>query len=286
MNMCKALVLNIFFSLILNVNQLPFTTIYTYWVNEQTQNQQIEEDIAYRRDMNSIDEMNTRNEYANLIAYSYQVENKWGSINIERYTELMLKLASAIHNSAQPIEIRYTDAQNIALRALEKFDKHSLETIVRLLPYLQDRPITVDDETVWAKKRKTNIELWLRAWQKLEQNIDKKFNFDDLPSINVLPPLETGLPAGVSPLAIKDLRLRMEYEESILKNTRKVEYYNHQYRLQTIIKWFPRKAKEFIIGAYSQPPSNIDELNQLLFSHLIDGKNKDDILQQISDKRR
>lgn len=53
-----------------------------------------------------------------------------------------------------------------------------------------------------------------------------------LPQLNLAPPPETGLPAGVAPDSVKDPTLRQAYERAIEENKRKVQRAHYQHALQ------------------------------------------------------
>ncbi|WP_343729599.1 hypothetical protein [Duganella sp.] len=71
-------------------------------------------------------------------------------------------------------------------------------------------------------------------WRAIGSAIDHEMHPEDgdLPQLNLAPPPETGLPAGVAPDSIKDPALRQAYERAIEENKRKVQRAHYQHALQ------------------------------------------------------
>ena len=120
-----------------------------------------------------------------------------------------------------------------------------------------------------TKQRKERVELWLHAMRRLKAEKDENFNPDDVPSLKVMSPLSTNLPAGVSPQAIQDTKLRAEYEKAIVANNEKIKYYNKQLRIQREEKFFVELAIEYISTAYLKFPTDFEELRKLINSYRI-----------------
>ena len=243
----------------------------------------------YNQDLARIEKARVTKNHQAILALIDSIEKNWVSRDTDLYANLMLKLANGAANSGESSLIRYQDAEKIALMALEKFDQISLDTIAELLLYLQAEPkysVGSTNSEAWAKQRRAKAILWLRAWQRIEDGIDKNFNPNDLPQINILPPSQTGLPAGVAPEAIKDLGLRREYEAAIAKNNQKAEKHRYQYRLRKIKEWFPDNIQRFLANSYSQAPSRIDELSRLLSLYVVEKNVRERILNQISERKK
>jgi hypothetical protein len=157
-------------------------------------------------------------------------------------------------------------SRNFAAQALKKADTFDLEYEWKLLSFLGgvDYPSDKLNDNL-IQKRRERVKLWLHAIHRLETSKDSNFNPDDLPQLNIAPPPSTGLPAGVSPEAIRDEKLRNEYEKAIAANTKKVKYYNKQSRLRIDENFFVNKiAVNYISTAYSKSPTNLTELDKLL----------------------
>ena len=119
----------------------------------------------------------------------------------------------------------------------------------------------------WRSERNRKTKLWLHAWKQLERNINRSFDFSNRPALNLTPPPETGLPAGVAPEAIKDVKLCGRYEAALAANTSKAREYNRQFELRSLDEVFPKRAEEYLVRVYSRPPYDVLELRRYLTSY-------------------
>jgi hypothetical protein len=240
----------------------------------------------YRLDLATLDGFSRDKDLDGLIKRADELERKWRLGRGDYYGRLMLEIGSLIVNNFNDDRTREL-GQKYIFAALSKADDFSLELEVKLLPFLavDASPTTTpeDSMTAWEKDRKAKVKLWLHGWQRLERELDRTFNFDDLPLLNVPPPTETGLPAGIVPTAIKDIKLRLKYEAAISANAEKAHRYNHQSMLREIEKSFPTKAESYIISAYSKPPFNTKELSEFLDLYLSDVDTKARIRHMVSE---
>lgn len=242
----------------------------------------------YRRDLARLNDLSKTQDLDAVVKFADEAKTRWGQRGGDYYARLMLNVSNVIANDFSDERI-YRLSQKYALAALSKADRFSLDSEVSLLPFIamdlapKDTAANADSE--WAKERSLKSRLWLHAWQRLESERDKNFNFDDRPFINVTPPRETGLPSGVAPEAIKDAKLRARYQAELTANAEKAEVYNRQYALREIGKSFPQKAESYIVGAYSKPPRNANELGQLLNQYVADSETRQRILREVAERR-
>jgi hypothetical protein len=78
------------------------------------------------------------------------------------------------------------------------------------------------------------LRILLDAFNGIDSKRIVAFNFHDLPEMNVLPPVESGLPAGVDPASIRDPKLREDYQRQLAANRAKTAAYNLQVDLRDI----------------------------------------------------
>ncbi|MHC4707514.1 MAG: hypothetical protein ACYS8I_10570, partial [Planctomycetota bacterium] len=138
----------------------------------------------------------------------------------------------------------------------------------------------------WAQIRKRDVQVRLHAWKRLVNAIDPNWDANDLPFVNIMPPLATNLPSGVAPEAIKDPKLRAQYEAAIEKNRLKAERYNEQSGLRKWLRRFPPRAERYIVRAYSKPPYNPEELKQYLETYIETQPTKTRILNAVIENMR
>jgi len=161
-------------------------------------------------------------------------------------------------------------------------DTLSVPIVIQLLHHSASE--TLYKRNDWPEIRLQRAQLWLETWSRLEREKDKDFNPENMPEVNVSPPRETGLPAGVSPESISDTTLRKEYLQAISKNQAYTEYYNYQFRLRQLEVQFKRIASAYLISSYSKPPKRFEEINKLLTAYLAASKESEEIIQAIKEK--
>ena len=137
----------------------------------------------------------------------------------------------------------------------------------------------IDYEGVGAEQRAEAAKVILHVYARLESNTDPTFDFSKRGSINIPPPLETGLPSGVSPDAIKDPKLRRQYKEALRENTERLKAYTMQSLLRRLQKQHGSRIEQCLIGMYSPGPA--DELHELLNQFKIGQDAKDRIRRQL-----
>jgi len=150
---------------------------------------------------------------------------------------------------------------------------------VQLVELLSNDPTL--EGGAWTELRRRKARLWLGTWQRVSTTFDRRFNFGDLPFINVPPPAGAGVSAGSSPEAIRDPKLREEYQRSIDQNSAKARRYNEQYWLKQHADPFFRAAEAYLVAAYGRPPANVAEIEQLLRQFVADAAVTNRILTSV-----
>jgi hypothetical protein len=140
------------------------------------------------------------------------------------------------------------------------------------------------NDNLWISERRETTGFWLRAWQRLEKELDPSYDPNDRKnniSLRVYPPVETGLPPGTPPSAIKDPKLRAKYQAAIADNNRKSKKANQQIPLIRSGPSFRSRAEYVLIHLYSQPPSRNLELKRYLESYIRDAAARKRILDAV-----
>lgn len=202
-----------------------------------------------------------------LEKFADELHGKWGRKNPEYYGRLMLSVANTFRSEPFNDDRQFVLAQEFAELALEKAEKIPIEIVTDLLLHVQDERHSLPGDA-WSKDRSQKARLWCRALQRMDGEIDKNWDAKDLPWGNIAPPEATGLPSGVAPEAVKDKKLRAEYEAAIEQNRKKADRYRQQSTLRKLEGWFPQKAEKYLISAYSKPPHNLPELERYLAEYM------------------
>lgn len=212
------------------------------------------------------------------------IQIKWSQKKKEYYARLMLDACKPLSSGRFNDERQYDVARRYALSALEKPNEIPLDIELELTGHVMTDTVTprAPKGQEWTQRRKKDLEVKFHAWKRLKDAIDPNWDPNDLPVSNIVPPSATGLPGGVASEAIKDPKLRAEYETAIEKNRQKAERYGEQYRLRGWLKRFPKRAEEYIIQSYSKPPFDVEELKQYLDKYIADTKTKARILDAVT----
>ncbi|MEM6725539.1 MAG: hypothetical protein AAF598_15975 [Bacteroidota bacterium] len=188
----------------------------------------------------------------------------WESAPDQWYGAFVLQTCQLL-NTPRP-EVQQTK-WNLAEATLQtKAESLPLPITLQLLYQVVDKPLITSKE--WPENRLAFAEIWLKAWQQLEQEMNPAFDPTQLPNIKVAPPDETGLPPGVSPDAIDDPQLRATYQKAIKANRVLIEQYTYQNQLLQMAPSFQQTASQYLIHLYSQVPVDIAELQQLLLTYV------------------
>jgi len=215
--------------------------------------------------------------------FANEIQKRWRQKNKENNARLMLEICRTLSSGNFKDNRRHDLARKYALSVLDKPEEISVEMELELTGHvmtLMCTPYAPKGED-FAQRRKKDVQIRFHAWKRLIDAIDPKWDPNDLPLMNVPTPRASGQPSGVVPEAIKDPKLRAEYEAAIEKNRQKAERYIRQNGLRKWLKRFPRNAEPYIIQAYSKPPFNLEELKQYLDNYIADEKTKDKILDAV-----
>lgn len=131
-----------------------------------------------------------------------------------------------------------------------------------------------------SKARSAKAKLLLRTWKEIRSAIDPKFDFNDLPMINMAPP-GGNYDSGIAPEDIKEPDVRAAYEKALADNEKKADARSVQGELRNMDATFLRTGKAYLVAAYSRLPLNTDELKQYLDEYISDKDLKKSILDEV-----
>ena len=134
----------------------------------------------------------------------------------------------------------------------------------------------------WAAHRTEKMALFARGFQRLAAEIDEDHDFSKVLSLQ--PPFPPGLVEsflngkdkggslviGMAPSAIKDPKLRAEYEMLIVEHGKELEERNKQGTLRSFNRLFSRWIGQYIVSAYLRPPHNVSEMETFLEKYIKD----------------
>ena len=206
-----------------------------------------------------IRQLRERKNLYELVNLAEEVEAKYANKDVRQYASLMLEICGALSS--------YNfDNNNQQYFYVERFTKKVLEKSPLLLPKEEldfVNFLTADlieqtgngSEKEWVRNRTVTTKLWLNAWKKLEDSIDKDFNF------------EANRPI---------YRKNMTAEEG-----KRAKKYNEQRFLERDEKTFLPALQRYLIEAYAKNPPDPLELQKLLNKYISDESLKQNILLEV-----
>lgn len=237
----------------------------------------------YLQDSKYIESFRSSKDLEGLEKAAKRIQTRWKDQNADHYSALILDVCQTMTTLRVTGSRTSELLQGYAMQALKEADKIPLYTEISLVLYLIPNAASSLAEHKKAELRSSKTKLWLHAWHRLQGEIIVDFDFTDFPLLNVSPPTDANMPAGIAPEAIQDPKLRAEYEAAIEKNKQKAVTYNKQYHLRKLHKKFAQQLENYLIAAYSIPPYNIDELKQDLNLYVQDEALRNKILTEVTE---
>lgn len=232
----------------------------------------------YRGELARLESFVLAKDLSSLTAAGDSAERSWGSAGGEFYGLLMLEISNLISNYFSDFPV----SQKYSIQALSRANTFSLRLETRLLGFLTRDLYSNNSRQKWATERSAKAKLWLHAWRRLDHEINRSFDFNDRPYLNLTPSEETGLPSGVSPEAIRDAQLRAKYQTALAANDKKTREYSRQFELRYLDETFPKRAGEYLARVYSEPPFNVAELRRYLTTYGLNQPTKTRLLVEVA----
>ena len=141
-----------------------------------------------------------------------------------------------------------------------------VDALSKIVSHIERLPITQKtDSIVWKEQRRAKLELWLKALGKLDRMMDPKFDPNDVPLKNIAPSSSSiAYDSGIAPSAIKDPKVRAEYEQAIKLNAEKGVRCSFQMKLRRLDKNWSSKVSAYIKSQYTSDDQDIKEINTLI----------------------
>lgn len=239
------------------------------WVHQQSEIslEQATMDTEFQKDVAILESFRLSRDFVQFQAIVARDSVKWQQTDRKSFVSYMLKVCALLSSydlgdlKKQPMLLNH-----YAMSVLEGGEL-SLEQHAEFVEFLAKDPIGLDAET-WARLRRAKARLWLGTWRRLAKSIDPNFDSGDLPLLNVSPPPGSAVSAGAAPEAIRDPKLRGEYERAIALNAAKANRYNEQHWLKQNAPSFFKEAETYLVNAYATPPADLSELGRLLSEYI------------------
>ena len=247
---------------------------------------QTSEDAAtrYRERLTQIRESKKKRDLKGLEQIADEIQSQYPSLGSAYYTDLMIEVIGAMSGYQFKDDRQYLLAIKYAKATLEKPDQLTVEGEAKIAQFLEGGPEYDTGQMKpdqWVQDRRERTNYWLHAWRRFEREINRNFDFDTRPPLNISPPSGYG-PAGIAPESIKDPAARAQYEAALARNKQRIAEYNRQWQLRQLDKSFTPSMRRFLIEAYSKTPHNIEELDHYLDAYGMDQRSKQMILAAVS----
>ncbi|MBU1862553.1 MAG: hypothetical protein KKH94_02680 [Candidatus Omnitrophica bacterium] len=169
------------------------------------------------------------------------------------------------------------------LNSLGMFDKsEDIQILIQIINEMEALyNLQEPDSKEWPEVRKAEADLWFRVLQSVRKKINRDYDFDNPPQINIAPP--GPYPSGTAPESIKEPEIRKEYEKAIAKNEAITKRYNFQYKLRDIEKKLSRKMEDLLVRAYSKAPQSSAELIKYFEKYNVEQETRTRILKRINE---
>jgi len=162
-------------------------------------------------------------------------------------------------------------------------DSKNIHILYQTIQRLKKISMQEVDVKVWPQLRRFQAELWFCVLDIIEKEINRNYDINKQPSINVSPP--GPYPSGIAPEAIKEPELRKEYEKAIEENSRKIKEHKYQSMLRQMEVEFPKKLQTLLIWFYARDPDAIEELKRLFEKYKTNKKLSVEILKVVKEER-
>lgn len=245
----------------------------------------------HEQDAKKLESIDSGKKLPEVQALIETIKQRWRATPGPHYAQLMLGACRTLNSVDFGDKRQYELAYKNASEVLELPDRLPQDQAQRLdvevgLVLCLNRDLgdpSWDIPQRWEDRRRSNAEKFLSLWQRMKGQIDPSFSPEDMPFLNVPAPHGSGIIAGTDPASVKDPSLRAQYEADIEANRRKARAYNLQHKLRNITGLFWPQLKGYLIAAYSKPPFNHTELQELMSRYHLDESRQAEISEALQE---
>jgi hypothetical protein len=252
---------------------------------------QVRRRVVQIENINGLTEEERTSRLEELRGLAGQARRDWSQRDFNAYSAMIKDITGAIVSrdfGARSRQARI--AQELAMDPLKTPDGMGLELETQLVNRLICREDDGGKRLVGEAMTRLRVEqarAWLHGWRRVRNTIDQTWDPDDLPTVNVTPPMGVkgiGLP-GIAPAMIENPVLRAEYEAAIETNRRKAERYAEQSTARRLLRSWAPKAQRTIIWLYMDPPAPEGELEGLLREYGVDEATRTTMLEAVKNRK-
>ena len=169
------------------------------------------------------------------------------------FCSLLLSI-SVFANNKEKEKVNVGEQYSIAESQIQNWQKEKrVDALSKICDSVQLLPQNADNKSTLKNK----LTLIFSLSNLLDKNYTPKY---ETPYLNIAPPIETGLPSGIAPSAIKDEKLRKQYIKDLEKNKKIAENAIFQQQLKQVRdRWM-----EYMVEYISQNYKDEKQINKLI----------------------
>lgn len=173
------------------------------------------------------------------------------------------------HGKSEAMQRQYRDLSAKIDSAFAAMDARELPSIEAQIKAFRVQP--GEDSQEW---RGDKLRLWLRMVAKAHAASDLKSAPNDKPSRNIAPPSTSAAAydSGVDPSAIKDPKVREEYEQRLKENSQKAQKARFQSELQRLQEGWTAELNSHVSSQYSASGQDVAEIDAVLNQEISDAE--------------
>jgi hypothetical protein len=237
-------------------------------LSQRSQNDLVSDFSEYEKVRKRIFDLSNARDLYRLVELQKEVEETWGKtqpIDIwgrNLYAGLMFTVCSNLGSQDFDNDEQYPLTRKCVKKALESRDKMLVWQETDLVSFFNPRHeylyLKLINQEQWEKERKEAVESWMHAWQRLDKEVDEKYDF------------EANRPKRYS---------NLKTEEKA-----KAEKYQWQLKVKDVQKSFSIEFRRFLVSAYATIPYNTPELEGFLNKYVKDVGMRKSILAEVEQK--
>ena len=242
------------------------------------------ENKEYDRDFNRIDSLRSARNLSGLENLGDEIHATWGKSEDKDHYYILVDCLTRALNSAdfglQNVVKKEILARKYALFALQGGDVVPLDVRINLMSCTAwiDGFEHRNGQTIghaWTEQRADRTNLWLSAWQRLDQAISSEQELIDAHPKSPLF-MMNGIDGGLTP------EQQTERNKANQQRNKWITQLTTQKILNHMKTSYSPLAENYLTTVYSEPPYDVDELKRLLDAYISNPATKARILDQVS----
>jgi hypothetical protein len=243
----------------------------------------------YAKDRQRFANLRDKRDFQGILTFIEDIERKYNG-DIKPYTYLLSEVSDALSSYDFGNKEQYLYSAKLSEKVLQNADSIPIEMENRMIAHLSgglEHFYKLLPEAEWPKQRQKRIQYLFHLWNRLQNGIDRNYDFnapENKPVLNV--PVPGPYLPGSRPEDIKEPDIRAKYEEAIRANAVKIKRRNLQIELQHLDKRLPDFVENFLVQMYSIPPHNLEQLREDIKAFNLQSERTERILKAVGEEMK